>query len=104
VCARGSRPMELPGIGPAGAARILADVGDVARFPTKALRVLDRRRPDRRLLRRAGAPPAVRGRNRRLNHVLHIAAVVRLRNDTPGRASSGASTSRERAAWKPSAA
>jgi hypothetical protein len=28
--------MDLPGIGPAGAARILADVGDVARFATKA--------------------------------------------------------------------
>jgi len=96
--------MELPGIGPAGAARILADVGDVARFPTKALRVLDRRRPDRRLLRRAGAPPAVRGRNRRLNHVLHIAAVVRLRNDTPAGRTSGANASRARAAWKPCAA
>jgi len=36
VRARGSQLMDLPGIGPAGAARILVDVGDVARFPTKA--------------------------------------------------------------------
>jgi transposase len=32
VTERGSRLMELSGIGPVGAARILADVGDVARF------------------------------------------------------------------------
>src|SRR5262245_39069990 len=32
VLARGSRLMDLPGVGPVVAARILADVGDVARF------------------------------------------------------------------------
>ncbi len=32
VAARGSTLMEVPGIGPAGAARILADVGDITRF------------------------------------------------------------------------
>jgi transposase len=79
--------MGMYGIGPAGAARILADVGDVARFP-------DRNRfaswtgtapidassgaQVRHRLSRAG--------NRRINHVLHIAAVVQLRHDTPGRA------------------
>lgn len=61
VLARGSHLMDLPGIGLAGAGRILADVGDTARFPS-----------------RAG--------NRRLNHVLHIAATVHMRHhDTPGR-------------------
>ena len=35
VKARGSHLMDLRGIGPAGAARILADVGDVARFPDR---------------------------------------------------------------------
>jgi transposase len=35
VQARGSHLMDLFGVGPAGAARILADVGDVARFPTR---------------------------------------------------------------------
>ncbi len=33
VLATGSQLMDLHGIGPAGAARILADVGDVRRFP-----------------------------------------------------------------------
>ena len=32
VVDRGSSLLEVPGVGPAGAARILADVGDVARF------------------------------------------------------------------------
>jgi len=79
--------MDVYGIGPAGAARILADVGDVARFA-------DRNRfaswtgtapidassgaQIRHRLSRAG--------NRRLNHVLYIAAFVQLRHDTPGRA------------------
>ena len=35
VRARGSQLMDLRGIGPAGAARILTDVGDVARFPDR---------------------------------------------------------------------
>jgi hypothetical protein len=87
VAARGSQLMDLPGIGPAGAARILADVGDVARFPTKAhfaswtgTAPIDASSGEhsRHRLSRAG--------NRRLNHVLHIAAVVQLRNDTDGRA------------------
>ena len=36
VLASGSRLMDLHGIGPAGAARMLADVGDVARFPSRS--------------------------------------------------------------------
>jgi transposase len=35
VLATGSHLMDLHGIGPAGAARILADVGDVRRFPDR---------------------------------------------------------------------
>jgi transposase len=35
IHASGSQLMDLPGIGPAGAARILADVGDVTRFPDR---------------------------------------------------------------------
>jgi len=92
VTARGSQLMDLPGIGPGGAARILADVGDVARFPTKA-----------HFASWTGTAPIdassdehcrhrlSRAENRRLNHVLHIAAVVQLRNDTDGRAYSAAS-------------
>ena len=87
VLARGSTLMDVPGVGPAGAARILADVGDIARF-------LDRNRfaswtgtapldassgeQIRHRLSRAG--------NRRMNHVVHIAAIVQIRHDTEGRA------------------
>jgi len=35
VLARGSTLMDLPGVGPVVAARILADVGDVARFANR---------------------------------------------------------------------
>lgn len=36
VNATGSGLLELNGIGPSGAARLLGDVGDIARFPSKA--------------------------------------------------------------------
>ena len=63
VLARGSHLMDLPGIGPAGAGRILADVGGRGPVPVPAsLRVLDRHRTDRRLVRCPPAPPAVPGR------------------------------------------
>jgi transposase len=87
VLASGSRLMDLPGIGPAGAARILADVGDVRRFPDRnhfaswtGTAPLDASSGAqiRHRLSRAG--------NRRLNHVLYIAAFVQLRHDTGGRA------------------
>ena len=87
VPATGSRLMDLHGIGPAGAARILADVGDVRRFPDRnhfaswtGTAPIDASSGDqiRHRLSRAG--------NRRMNHVLYIAAFVQLRHDTPGRA------------------
>ena len=87
VLASGSHLMDIHGVGPAGAARILADVGDVARFPDRAhfaswtgTAPLDASSGEqiRHRLSRAG--------NRRLNHVLYIAAFVQLRNDTDGRA------------------
>jgi transposase len=87
VLASGSHLMDIHGIGPAGAARILADVGDVARFPNRAhfaswtgtapLDASSGQHTHHRLSR-AG--------NRRLNHVLYMAGIVQLRNDTPGRA------------------
>jgi transposase len=79
--------MDIHGIGPAGAARILADVGDVARFPDRShfaswtgTAPIDASSGEHRRhrLSRAG--------NRRLNHVLYMAGMVQLRNDTPGRA------------------
>jgi transposase len=87
VTAGGSGLMSLYGIGPAGAARILADVGDVARFPDRnhfaswtGTAPIDASSGAqiRHRLSRAG--------NRRINHVLYIAAVCQIRHDTPGRA------------------
>jgi transposase len=88
VLARGSTLMEIFGVGPAGAARILADVADVARFAdrnrfaswtgTAPLDASSGEQTLRRRLSRAG--------NRRMNHVVHIAAIVQLRHDTQGRA------------------
>ena len=74
-------------IGPAGAARILADVGDIARFPDRnhfaswtGTAPIDASSGERirHRLSRAG--------NRRLNHVLYMAAFVQLRHETEGRA------------------
>lgn len=87
VLARGSHLMDLFGVGPALAARILADVGDVARFPDRnhfaswtGTAPLDASSGEqiRHRLSRAG--------NRRMNHVIHVAAIVQIRHDTPGRA------------------
>ena len=87
VRARGSHLMDLYGIGPAGAARILSDVGDVARFPDRnhfaswtGTAPLDASSGEQIRHRRS------RAGNRRLNHVLHIAAIVQIRHDTEGRA------------------
>jgi transposase len=83
----GSRLMEIHGIGPAGAARILADVGDIARFADRnrfaswtGTAPLEASSGEnvRHRLSRAG--------NRRMNHVLHVAAIVQIRHDTEGRA------------------
>ncbi len=52
----------------------------------RPLRVLDRHRPHRRLQRPAHPPPAVARREPPPGHVLYIAGIVQLRNDTAGRA------------------
>ena len=87
VLATGSHLMDLPGIGPIGAARIVADVGDVTRFAdrnrfaswtgTAPLDVSSGEQVRRRLSR-AG--------NRKINHMLHMAATSQIRLDTEGRA------------------
>ncbi len=83
---RGSHLMDLPGVGPVVAARILADVGDVARFADRnrfaswtGTAPLDASSGEqtRHRLSRAG--------NRRMNRVLHIAATTQIRLDTEGR-------------------
>jgi transposase len=87
VTESGSTLMDLFGIGPSGAARLIGDVGDIARFPTKGhfaswngTAPIDASSGDhhRHRLSRSG--------NRRLNRVLHTMAIVQLRHDTDGRA------------------
>ena len=87
VLERGSTLMDIFGVGPAGAARILADVGDITRFANRnrfaswtGTAPLDASSGEqiRHRLSRAG--------NRRMNHALHVAAIVQLRHDTAGRA------------------
>src|SRR4051812_37931258 len=79
--------MDLHGIGPSGAARLLVEVGEITRFPNRAhfaswngTAPIDASSGDqvRHRLSRAG--------NRQINRVLHIMATVQLRNPTEGRA------------------
>jgi transposase len=86
VTERGCTLMEIYGVGPAGAARILADVGAIARFADRnrfaswtGTAPIDASSGEqiRHRLSRAG--------NRRMNHVVHIAAIVQIRHDTEGR-------------------
>ena len=86
VLARGSHLMDLRGVGPVVAARVLADVGDVARFADRnrfaswtGTAPLDASsgEQNRHRLSRAG--------NRRMNHMIHIAAISQLRVDSNGR-------------------
>jgi transposase len=87
VAATGTSLMNLHGIGPSGAARLLVEVGDITHFPNKAhfaswngTAPIDASSGDqiRHRLSRAG--------NRQINRVLHIMATVQLRHDTEGRA------------------
>ncbi|GAB2442013.1 IS110 family transposase [Nocardia tengchongensis] len=83
VIERGSTLMDLHGIGPSSAARLLADIGDIRRFRDRdrfaswnGTAPLDASSGDQRRhrLSRAG--------NRKINRVLHIMAIVQLRTRT----------------------
>lgn len=83
--ASGSTLTTLPGIGSIVAARVLAEVGDVTRFADRnrfaswtgtAPLEASSGEQVRHRLSRAG--------NRRMNHMLHIAATTQIRLDTPG--------------------
>src|SRR5262245_18924206 len=87
VAATGTSLMDLNGIGPSGAARLLVEVGDITRFPNRGhfaswngTAPIDASSGEqvRHRLSRAG--------NRQINRVLHIMATVQLRNPTEGRA------------------
>ena len=78
--------MDLNGIGPSGAARLLVEVGDITRFPDKnhfgswtGTAPIDASSGDNVRHRLS------RGGNRQINRVLHIMATVQLRNPTEGR-------------------
>jgi transposase len=86
LASTGSELQKLHGIGPSGAARLIGDIGDISRFTSRGhfaswngTAPIDASSGDqnRHRLSRAG--------NRRINRVLHIMAVVQLRNDTEGR-------------------
>ena len=86
VQATGTGLLDLNGIGPSGAARLLVEVGDITRFPDRGhfaswtgTAPIDASSGDhvRHRLSRAG--------NRQINRVLHIMATVQLRNPGIGR-------------------
>lgn len=86
VLARRSRLMDRRGVGPVVAARVLTDASDVSRFADRnrfaswnGTAPLDASsgEQNRQRFSRAG--------NRRMNHMIHIAAVTQLRHDDDGR-------------------
>jgi transposase len=86
VAATGTTLMDLNGIGPSGAARLLVEVGDITRFPDKnhfgswtGTAPIDASSGDNVRHRLS------RGGNRQINRVLHVMATVQLRNPTEGR-------------------
>jgi transposase len=87
VAATGTGLLDLHGIGPSGAARLLVEVADVTRFPDRnhfaswtGTAPIDASSGDHVRHRLS------RGGNRQINRVLHIMATVQLRNPTEGRA------------------
>ncbi|MFG1928951.1 transposase [Cryptosporangium sp. NPDC048952] len=106
VRATGTSLLELRGIGPSGAARLLVEVGEITRFPSKAhsgswtgtRSPIDASSGDRVRHRLS------RGGNRQINRFLHIMATVQLRNQTEGGpTTTGAKTSTGIPRWKPCA-
>jgi transposase len=86
LAATGTSLLDLHGIGPSGAARLLVEVGDITRFPDRnhfaswnGTAPIDASSGDhvRHRLSRAG--------NRQINRTLHIMATVQLRNPGIGR-------------------
>jgi transposase len=86
VVATGTGLLDLHGIGPSGAARLLVEVGDITRFPDRGhfaswngTAPIDASSGDhvRHRLSRAG--------NRQINRTIHIMATVQLRNPGIGR-------------------
>ena len=76
----------LFGVGPVTTARLLGEVGDVARFRTRHhFASYNGTAP---VDSSSGGPPAYRLNtkgNRKLNHAIHMVAITQVRNDCPGR-------------------
>ena len=99
----GTSLLTLNGIGPSGAARLLVEVADITRFPSRAhfaswngTAPIDASSGDqiRHRLSRAG--------NRQINRVLHIMATVQLRNPTTRAApTTTGARPRARPRWRP---
>jgi len=105
VTTTGGNLLQLNGIGPSGAARLLGDIADIDRFASRGhfaswngTAPLDASSGDqqRHRLSRAG--------NRRINRVLHVMTVVQLRHDTEGRAYFRRKLAAGKHRWKPCAA
>lgn len=78
--------VEVRGVGPVVAAIVLGEVRDVSRFPTKHHFASYNGSAPTTWGSAGDARPCVNLRgNRRLNHALHIAAIVQLRFDCEGR-------------------
>jgi len=87
VAATGTGLLDLHGIGPSGAARLLVEVGDISRFPDRnhfaswtGTAPIDASSGDHVRHRHS------RGGNRQINKTLHIMGTVQLRTPTEGRA------------------
>ena len=82
VRASGSGLLELRGVGPISAARILAEVRDVRRFTSAdAFARLNGTAPIPASSGKRGHQRLNRGGNRRLNHAIHMIALVQTRCD-----------------------
>jgi transposase len=98
---RGSTLTDLHGIRPSSAARLLADVANIHRFRDRdrfaswnGTAPIDASSGEQQRHRLSPAG------NRRINRVLHITAVMQLRNPTEGRAFFDAKKPPERPQWK----
>jgi transposase len=86
VTATGTSLLDLQGIGPSGAARLLVEVADITRFPDRGhfaswtgTAPIDASSGDHVRHRLS------RGGNRQINRALHVMAIVQRRNPTIGR-------------------
>jgi transposase len=105
VAATGTSLLDLHGVGPSGAARLLVEVGDLSRFPDR-----------NHFASWTGTAPIdasscehvrhrlSRGGNRQINRVLRIMATVQLRTPTEGRAYFDRKKAPGRPRWKQCAA